>query len=213
MPEFFSEEPDGILSVELDADFSSFRHDIGEATRLARRFGTALSSAFEGAIVKGRSLSDVLRDLAIRLARLALDAALKPLASGLSSAIGAALQGALPFADGGIVKAGNVAGGAVQAFASGGILAGSSGAILREPLAFPLRGGFGLAGEAGPEAILPLRRGPDGRLGVAAAGGQGQAPVHVTFNIQTPDVDGFHRARGQIAADLSRALDRGYRNR
>jgi hypothetical protein len=37
----------------------------------------------------------------------------------------------------------------------------------------PMRGGIGLMGEAGPEAILPLARGADGRLGVASGGGGG----------------------------------------
>ncbi len=32
-------------------------------------------------------------------------------------------------------------------------------------------GGIGLMGEAGAEAILPLKRGPDGALGVASQGG------------------------------------------
>jgi phage-related minor tail protein len=65
-------------------------------------------------------------------------------------------------------------------------------------------------GEAGPEAIMPLSRGPDGRLGVRAQGGGG---VSVVMNIQTPDVDGFRRSQGQIAAQLGRVIGRGGRNR
>jgi hypothetical protein len=37
--------------------------------------------------------------------------------------------------------------------------------------------------------------------------------VQVTFNIQTPDVAGFQRSQSQIAAQVSRALARGQRNR
>ena len=73
-------------------------------------------------------------------------------------------------------------------------------------------GGFGrgLMGEAGPEAIMPLARGPDGRLGVQSAGGRA---VNVVMNITTPDVQGFQRSQAQVAAQVSRALARGQRNR
>jgi phage-related minor tail protein len=74
-----------------------------------------------------------------------------------------------------------------------------------------MRGGQGLMGEAGPEAIMPLARGADGRLGVQAAGG-GRA-VNVVMNVTTPDVQGFQRSQGQIAAQAARALARGQRNR
>jgi phage-related minor tail protein len=69
---------------------------------------------------------------------------------------------------------------------------------------------MGIAGEAGPEAILPLSRGADGRLGVKAEG-RG-APVNITFNVTSPDADSFRRSEGQIAAMLSRAVSRGQRN-
>ena len=76
---------------------------------------------------------------------------------------------------------------------------------------FPMRGGLGLMGEAGPEAIMPLARGPDGKLGVR--GGGGSAPVNVVINIQTPDVEGFQRSQSQIAAQMGRLLGQGQRNR
>jgi phage-related minor tail protein len=70
-----------------------------------------------------------------------------------------------------------------------------------------MRSGIGLMGEAGPEAVMPLTRGPDGKLGVAAA--RPQAGPVVTVNISTPDVEGFQRSRGQVAAQLARAVSRG----
>ncbi|MDN5786017.1 phage tail tape measure protein, partial [Pseudorhodobacter sp.] len=78
------------------------------------------------------------------------------------------------------------------------------------PTNFAMRGGTGLMGEAGPEAIMPLARGLDGRLGVQAGGGR---DVTVVMNISTPDVAGFQRSQSQIAAQAQRALARGQRNR
>ena len=65
-------------------------------------------------------------------------------------------------------------------------------------------------GEAGSEAVMPLARGPDGRLGVSAAGA-GPRPVQVTVNIATPDADSFRRSETQVAAALARAVARGQR--
>ena len=84
----------------------------------------------------------------------------------------------------------------------------ANGGIVNSPVLFPLRGGTGLMGEAGPEAIMPLARGSDGKLGVRG-GGHGQ---HVTINISTPDVQSFRQSQGQIAAQMSRMLARGQRN-
>jgi phage-related minor tail protein len=57
---------------------------------------------------------------------------------------------------------------------------------------------------------MPLARGPDGKLGVRGGGGAGQ---NIVMNISTPDVQSFRRSRGQIAAQMTRALNRGQRNR
>jgi phage-related minor tail protein len=63
-------------------------------------------------------------------------------------------------------------------------------------------------GERGAEAVMPLARGPDGRLGVR---GGGARPVSVTVNIATPDADSFRRSEAQVAATLARAVARGRR--
>src|SRR5690606_8420912 len=150
----------------------------------SRSFGTALSSALKGAVLDGDSLIEVLQNVAYRFSAISLDVGLKPLETSVASLVSGAsnaLSGAL----------GNTAGG-VQAFAAGGIVS--------RPTYFPMAHGTGLMGEAGAEAILPLRRGADGRLGVAA-GESGQAP-QIVFNVQATDAASFRKSEAQINAML-----------
>jgi lambda family phage tail tape measure protein len=63
-------------------------------------------------------------------------------------------------------------------------------------------GRFGLAGEAGPEAIMPLRRGRDGRLGVQAANGGGAVSVTVNVDAAGSNV----QSDGNQANQLGKAI-------
>ncbi|QKV18627.1 phage tail tape measure protein [Oricola thermophila] len=186
------------LTIAINADTTGFETALKSLERQAQSFGTTLTGALRGAVVSGRSLEDTLRAIGRGLALDALDAGLSPLRNLLNGFAARAFSGfsnALPFAQGGIA-------GADAMFAGGGVLAA--------PAYFPLAGGrTGLAGEAGPEAILPLERGPDGRLGVAAQGGGG--PVTVNVTISTPDVHSFRRSEAQVTAALARAVARGRR--
>jgi len=55
------------------------------------------------------------------------------------------------------------------AFSGGRVIPFAEGAVVNRPAAFPMAGGTGLMGEKGPEAIMPLKRLPGGRLGVESA--------------------------------------------
>lgn len=179
-------EPNDGISVVIGGDIAPLRSALGEASRLSSSFASNLTRAFTDAAVKGRDLSDVLKSLALSLSQNTLDAALQPIRKALGDGLTQILGGALPVP-----------------FAKGGVIS--------SPINFPLGGHHvGLAGEAGPEAILPLARGSDGRLGVRAGGG-GQG-VNITFNVTTPDAQSFRRSEGQIAAMLSRVVGRGQRN-
>jgi hypothetical protein len=172
-----------------------------EVNTLSSGISGGLRKAFDGLIFDGMKLNDALKTVATTIVDTIYQIALKPvtgaiggfLAQGISSVLGSGM----PFANGGAFSQGKV-----RPFAQGGIVSG--------PTSFPMQGGRGLMGEAGPEAIMPLARGPDGRLGVQAAGGRA---VNVVMNITTPDVQGFQRSQAQVAAQVSRALSRGQRNR
>ncbi|MDP5215944.1 phage tail tape measure protein [Ruegeria sp. 2205SS24-7] len=169
---------------------------------LERGMSRGLRRAFDGMVFDGMKLSDALSTIRDSMIQTAYSAAIKPVTNHvgglLADGVGNLVSGIFPFADGA-----GFAQGRVMPFANGGVVSG--------PVSFPMRGGMGLMGEAGPEAIMPLARGADGKLGVRSAGGG--RPVSVVMNISTPDVQGFRRSQGQIAAQMGRALSRGNRNR
>jgi hypothetical protein len=160
---------------QLSLRTAELRGEMEDLSRLADAFSSKLVNGLAGAVIHGRKLSDVFRGLALSLANQALSQALRPL--------------------------GNLLGGKITPFASGG--------VVNSPVLFPMSGGAGLMGEAGPEAIMPLQRGPDGKLGVRMGGGGG---ARITVNISTPDVQGFRQSQGQVAAMVARAVERGQRN-
>lgn len=168
-----------------------------EARGLSRNLSSGLKTAIGDLVIDGANLSDVLTKLATSMADSAFNSAIAPVTDAIGSGVGSLFSGLFQFADGGAFS-----GGRVSAFAQGGVVNG--------PTNFPMRGGVGLMGEAGPEAIMPLARGADGKLGVR--GGNGGGAVNVTMNITTPDVAGFQKSKTQIAAGISRAMQRGQRN-
>ncbi len=128
-------------------------------------------------IVSGtKTVGEAFRSMALTIAKQLFDVivvqrivlALKNAISGFGGGGGAVTSGvtgapiARPFANGGVFSGGNV-----TAFADGGVVS--------SPTLFPMASGVGLMGEAGPEAIMPLSRGSDGKLGVKASSGGGQS--------------------------------------
>ncbi|SHL72650.1 phage tail tape measure protein, lambda family [Roseovarius marisflavi] len=190
-----------VFNAELGRVRGGFARTGQDVQTLERGMSRGLRSAIRGAVLDGDNLSDSLRTLATSMINTAFNAATRPVTDqvgGLvAQGVGSLVGGLFPFAKGGSFSQGRV-----QPFANGGVVSG--------PTTFPMRGGTGLMGEAGPEAIMPLSRGPDGKLGVRGAGG---GNVSVVMNISTPDIDGFRRSQGQIAAQLGRLIGRGNRNR
>nr|WP_155044613.1 phage tail tape measure protein [Paracoccus shanxieyensis] len=195
----------GRVTAAFEQELSRLREGMlytnREVGSLASGIGSGLRRAFEGLVFDGMKLSDALKGVARSMADTAFAVAMKPiqqaLAGAISQGVTGLVSGAMPFANGG-------------AFTQGRVMPFAKGGVVSAPTYFPMRGATGLMGEAGPEAIMPLRRGADGKLGVAAAGGG--RPVNVTFNISTPDVAGFQRSQSQMAAQMSRLLARGERN-
>jgi phage-related minor tail protein len=161
----------------------------------ATTFAKAISKAFADATAGGKQFDDVLKQLALRLSHMSVAQAFNPVAKGAAGSLSKLFDSL--FAGGGASQSTHAI-----PFATGGVIGA--------PAYFPLTpGGLGLAGEAGPEAIVPLRRAPDGRLGIAT-GGAGQSP-NVTIHIATPDPQSFRHSEAYITGQIARAVARGQR--
>ncbi len=180
---------DNLFSESFSGEISSMQGELKRIKDLADGVGNSLTKAFRSAIIDGKSLRSLLRDIAKSFANIALKAALKPIGNFASGIVEQ------------LFNANNPALKMPTAFAKGGVVA--------SPSYFPLNSGFGVAGEAGAEAILPLARGSDGRLGVASSGVAN--PINISMNIQTSNAQSFIGAEAEISAMLLRAVKRGTR--
>lgn len=135
----------------------------GVASR-ARQIDQMGGQIFAGWITQGKSLGRVISDLSARLADMLAQNAFTRLFSSIG--LGGILA-PLVNADGNVFRSG-----ALVPFANGGVVGG--------PTLFPMSGGAtGLMGEAGAEAIMPLTRTKDGKLGVRADGAGGVQRVEL----------------------------------
>lgn len=190
--------------VDVSADTTQFDNAMSALNDSTKDFGRVFSSTISGAITSGKGFEDTLRSIGQKFADLALNQALKPLENIFGNLLG------------------NVAGSfgtgtGIPGFAQGGIFQNQSlvpfanGGIVSSPTPFNFGQRLGVMGEAGPEAIMPLKRGADGKLGVAAGENAGSS-MNVVFNVTSNDASSFKRSEGQIAAMLARAVSRGQRN-
>jgi len=85
------------------------------------------------------------------------------------------------------------------------------GSVMTSPTLFKFaKGGTfntGVMGEAGPEAIMPLRRGRDGRLGVAAAGTASSNNITINVDASGTKAEGNAGTGAALARDLARVVD------
>jgi hypothetical protein len=149
--------------------------DLDKTGDLGKKAASAIRGAFDNLFDDPAA---ALRDLSKQLFQMALYA---QLAKSMPSVFGS--NGIIPLmnANGNVFE-----GGSVQAFAAGGVVTSAT--------MFPMKGGAGVMGEAGPEAIMPLTR-IGGKLGVAAAGAGGGG-VKVEVNNYSGEAVTRTEARG-----------------
>ena len=96
-------------------------------------------------------------------------------------------------------------------FADGGVIPKNKivpyakGGLISRPTLFPLADGAALAGEAGVEAIMPLRRGRNGRLGVEASGGMSNNII-VNVDATGSSVEGDEDSGRQLGQLIATAV-------
>jgi lambda family phage tail tape measure protein len=181
------------------------RAAVERTQEIARGLADDITGPIKDALKSGelswQTFASAISGIAQNLANRLIDTAFKPIEDALFRALsgsgggGGGLFGWLSSALGGLFGMGGT-------FARGGafgqageITAFANGGVVSNPTVFPFARGIGLMGEAGPEAILPLRRGRGGRLGVETSG-DGQATQSATriVNVLDPSIVGDYLA-------------------
>jgi lambda family phage tail tape measure protein len=209
----FSDTSNEMSGSPLFGDFGDTANKVQKSTSAlgisASAFAKTMTKAFSDATTGGKQFDDVLRQLALRLSSMAVTNSFQPLIKNALSGLGS-LFGNISGSDGsGEKNQGGTSRGPIQGSIAN-FIPFASGGVIGTPSYFPLAsGGMGLAGEAGPEAIIPLARGSDGQLGVAMSG-RAQAP-NITIQIAAPDPSSFRRSEAYITGQIARAVARGQR--
>jgi len=178
MDEFARSAATNIQSAFADFLFDPFKDGM---SGMLKRFGETIQRMIAEAVAA---------DLGKRLFG---DLAKGGIGDGLLGGAFKLLGGLLPNADGGVYRSPS--------------LSRFSGQIVTSPRLFAFAAGAGVMGEAGPEAILPLSRGSDGKLGVRGGGS-----TSVTVNIHgVTNAAELRRAGGQVGREVLAAISRAQR--
>ncbi len=147
---------------------------LAEAREQAQQAGQAMSRTIVGGlkdvIFGTKDAGDAFRDMALSIIEQLMDIMIfQPLMNNLTTGLAGAMGGGMGGGGGlfgGLFGAANGA-----AFSGGNVIPFANGGVVTGPTLFGMSGNqTGLMGEAGPEAILPLTRGANGKLGVEASG-------------------------------------------
>lgn len=138
-----------------------------EMESLQQSVAETIGDGFMSMIDGTQSVQDAFKSMAREIIKQLFEVlVVQRLVSGIKGFLGGA------FAEGGAFSSGSQ----IQAYANGGVVGG--------PTYFPMSGGkTGLMGEAGPEAIMPLKRGKGGKLGVSVEGSSGSVNVVNNINV------------------------------
>lgn len=157
-----------------------------KAAESQKQWNNQLTSAFKDAIMNSKNLGDALSNLANRVQDMLVNKALDSLLGGMFAS--------MKFAKG-------------AAFSAGGVTAFASGGVVNSPTMFPMRGGMGMMGEAGAEAIMPLTRTSSGDLGVKAVGAGTVVNTSININVSGGTKEQNEDAGKRVSAAVRQAID------
>ena len=181
-----------------EAEQEALREADEQTQSIADTLQSSMSDAFMSMVDGTKSFKDAMKDMARAVIKQLYDVLVVQqlvgsfnATTGKGSGIVGAIMGAKQ-ADGGAWQGGSQ----INAYANGGVVGG--------PTYFPMSGGkTGLMGEAGPEAIMPLKRGANGKLGVQMEGGGQNVVVNQSFNFSANGDDSVKKIIAQAAPQIA----------
>lgn len=186
--------------TELDSVNKSLEKNGIKVEDVSKKISSGLSSGIISAVRNGGNAFEAFSGIAVSALQKVLDKLLEmsvvtPILNAFTGGTGGTIFSAITkifgSADGNVFKNGNV-----RPFAKGG--------IVQQPTIFPMaNGGTGLMGEAGAEAVMPLRRMSNGRLGVEAENGKNAVQVNI-YNQSGANVETRQRSDGSMDIFIKR---------
>lgn len=171
---------------------------------IARTIENSMVSAFMSIVDGTKSAKDAFRDMARAILSELFRVLVVQRLVGQFQVGGGGILGALAGGLGSRNANGN-------AFYGGNVIPFANGGVVTRPTTFPMSGGrTGLMGEAGPEAIMPLKRGKDGKLGVTVEGNGGTTVNQTfTFNLAANGDESVKKIVAQAAPQIVEAAKSG----
>jgi lambda family phage tail tape measure protein len=201
------------LVTALEAAIAKLKEARGESKSVGEKITASLKEAYKSATDLGTNLAGVavngVNGIADAFTELALtgkasfaDLTRSILADLTKIFMRMAVFEFLNFAFPGLKLKTNAVG---NVYAQNGIQKFAMGGVVNKPTIFPFANGTGLMGEAGPEAIMPLQRAANGKLGVIASGG-GSTNVTVNVDAGGTSVEGDQAQAKQLGVVVSAAV-------
>ena len=207
--------------ADLKKELDDLLDPVNQITGAANAIGTAFTNSFKSVIDGSATTQEALAGFFKNIGNYFLDMAMQIIQKMITMYILNTVLKVLPgFSDGGVFNPGapNITGNSAGDFDLGGFFAKggafaknkivpyAKGGIVNKPTMFAYANGgagrFGIMGEAGPEAILPLQRGPGGKLGVQASGGGSVSVGNINITVENTGDQLNPAAQKQLAGQV-----------